>query len=47
MTNNPFLAAPKYAITHFDSAQTDNFPNEVPRDIKNVTSVLPLLTPLP
>ncbi len=41
------MAAPKYAITHFDSAQTDNFPNEVPRDIKNVTSILPLVPALP
>lgn len=28
---NPFLAAEKYAITHFDPAQTDSFPYPAPR----------------
>lgn len=28
---NPFLAAEKYATTHFDSAQTDTFPYPAPR----------------
>ncbi|OYD73855.1 UNVERIFIED_ORG: hypothetical protein BDU10_5549 [Burkholderia sp. CF145] len=28
---NPYLAAEKYAITHFDSSQSDSFPYAVPR----------------
>ncbi|MGW4246848.1 hypothetical protein [Nocardia sp. NPDC004722] len=28
---NPYLAADKYAVTHLDSAQSDSFPDPVPR----------------
>lgn len=33
---NPFLAADKYAITHFDSSQSDSFPYDVPRGMFRV-----------
>ncbi len=42
---NPYLAAPKAAITHFDSAQTDALPYVIPGGSRTVTSPLLLLKP--
>jgi hypothetical protein len=41
---NPYLAAPVYAITHFDSAQTDTFPYAVST---SAYSIVPGLLQLP
>lgn len=42
---NPFLAAEKYAITHFDSAQTDAFPYSVSTGPRTVFPPAPLQVP--
>ncbi|GAB5095666.1 hypothetical protein YK56LOC_13820 [Caballeronia sp. HLA56] len=39
---NPYLSAPKYAVTHFDSAQTDAFPYPAPTGTRNVSALLPV-----
>ncbi len=44
---NPYLAAETYAITHFDSAQTDSFPYAVESGTFKVKSALPFLPVLP
>ncbi|TJZ76317.1 hypothetical protein [Chitiniphilus eburneus] len=36
---NPYLAAEKYAVTHFDSAQTDAFPYAVPQGTSYVSAL--------
>lgn len=42
---NPYLAAEKYAITHFDSAQTDAFPYPVVNGSRSVSPPAPLQLP--
>ncbi|BAN27611.1 hypothetical protein [Caballeronia insecticola] len=44
---NPFLSAPVYAITHFDSAQTNDFPYPVSTSAYNVNTLLPATPQVP
>lgn len=44
---NPFLAAPVYAITHFDSAQTDTIPYPVSTSAYSVSALPPEVPQIP
>ena len=44
---NTYLAAPKAAITHFDSSQSDSLPFPVPSGESTVHASLPLTPALP
>jgi hypothetical protein len=45
--SNPFLAAPVYAITHFDSAQTTSFPYGVSTSAYAVSALPPEIPQIP